>query len=272
MLGMDADAVMDVYWSNVGTSLESHGSNGWVDTSTQLSYVQPDQTTFNGIAETMQYPLSATPKRSQSLSAASTFNGFLDMLQDNSTTQPSSALTSCSSAVTEDDIGFDSSMQLCRELQEYCHYVSHRPSFTPSVYHNVFHDLLRMCTAASNMPPTAGHCPTAALVLAAMLKFLELCTLIISRLSENPVNSAMGAAHLQNMFLLKKMDLVLLPTKLYLAGKGHQAGVQKAQDLHHQIESTIIKEYPQLAWGDVNGHHHHVNHGDLSCSSCTTAR
>jgi hypothetical protein len=52
------------------------------------------------------------------------------------------------------------------------------------------------------------------------------------------------------MFLLKKMDLVLLPTKLFLSERGHHAGVQKAQALHHEIEAVIMNEYPQLAWGD----------------------
>lgn len=270
LLGMDADAAMDMYWSTAGASLETHGSNSWTDDATDLSYMQADASRFGGMAEAMQYPMPvAPPERSPSLFSFPTLNGGAGMLQNESTLQtPSSALSCSSGAATattiaaEGDLAFDSSMQLCRELQEYCHYASQRPS---SVHHTIFHHLPRLCTAAMNVPPTAGHCPTAALALAAMLKVLELCSLIIAKLPGSPGDSSsMGAAHLQDMFVMK---MVLRVIKLFLADKGHQAGVQKAQEL----EATVLGEYPELAWGDVDVDGQ-ARYGELPYLTCATAR
>jgi hypothetical protein len=290
-MGIDADVAMDAFWSNISSGDESYNASSWGEPTTlqqmQLSHNHShnsEGSTFGSVPDALQYPTPSSitfpshgmPEsdgtmplsRSQSQSHIQSqskplqpFGNFANMMQDGAH-QPS---VPSSSPDDNAAVEFESTMQLCRDLHEYRHRVSRRPSFAPSVHHHVFHDLLRMCTAATSMPPTAGHCPAVALVLAAMLKFLELCSAIIARLLDDPP-AMTGAAHLETMFLLKKMDLVLLPTKLFLSDKGHHAGVQRAQELHHQIEATLMKEYPQLAWGDVP----HTRHSQLPCGSCTT--
>lgn len=250
MPDVDADsAAMNVFWSSLSSGDESYvNTANWGDAATQLSYVHHELSAMKGHPETMQYPMSGPlpamlPKRSQS---SSTFSSVLEMARDN--LEPRSMPSS--SAVTEDAVGFDTTMQLCKDLHEYHHHVSRRASFTPSMHHNIFHEMLRMCTAATEMAPSSPHCPAIALILAAMLQFLELCGLVTARLSGKSSTDIPTVAHLENMFLLKQMDLVLLPIKLFLSEKGHQAGVQKAQSLHREIEAVILNQYPQMSWSD----------------------
>ncbi|SMR55849.1 unnamed protein product [Zymoseptoria tritici ST99CH_1A5] len=245
---------MNVFWSSLSSGDESYvNTASWGDAATQLSYAHHDHSGMNCIPESMQYSLSQPVPGMQRSDSYSTFGSMPDMSHGSF---QSRSIPSSTAATTDNDVSFDTTMQLCKDLHEYRSHVSRRPSFSPSVHHNLFHDMLRMCTAATNMPPqnTSGPaCPATALVLAAMLQFLDVCGLIISRLSDSSSMSTPASTHLENMFLLRKMDLVLLPTKLFLSDKGHHAGVARAQALHHEIEAVISNEYPQLAWGDGQG-------------------
>ncbi|EME86738.1 uncharacterized protein MYCFIDRAFT_77440 [Pseudocercospora fijiensis CIRAD86] len=146
-----------------------------------------------------------------------------------------------------DDLGFESALQVCKKLDEYCQYIAH-PVFMPSVEHEVFSVMARICTVAASKAPAASHCPAAALILAAILKVLELCGLIVAKLSRQPPASPLGGGSMESMFLLKKIDLLLLQTKVFLAQIEHHAGVQKAVELHRHIETTVQTDYPAMAW------------------------
>ncbi|KAF7187561.1 hypothetical protein HII31_11094 [Pseudocercospora fuligena] len=145
-----------------------------------------------------------------------------------------------------EELSFDMALQVCKKLDEYCQYIA-QPVFMPSVDHEVFGVMARICTLAASKAPAASHCPAAALILAAILKVLELCGLIVAKLSRQPPASPLGGS-MESMFLLKKIDLLLLQTKVFLSQIEHHAGVQKAVELHRHIEHTVQNDYPAMAW------------------------
>lgn len=159
---------------------------------------------------------------------------------------PSTGPSPANESLDLDDLGFDSALQVCKKLDAYCQCIGH-PVFIPSIDHEVFSVMARICTVAASKAPTASHCPAAALILAAILKVLELCGLIVAKLSRQPPPSPMGG-NMESVFLLKKIDLLLLQTKIFLSQIEHHAGVQKAVELHRHIESTLQNDYPTMAW------------------------
>lgn len=163
-------------------------------------------------------------------------------------TPPSTLVLSPFGDVNEnEDSGFDSTLQLCKKLDEYCQQVAH-PAFMPSSDHEVFALVSRLCTAETSKGGASSHCPSAALTMAAILKVLELCGLVVAKLSRLTPPPPGSPPHVEHVFLLKKVDLLLLQTKVFLTQAGQQAGVQKALELHEHIESTIQKDYPSVTW------------------------
>lgn len=147
-----------------------------------------------------------------------------------------------------DDLGFDSALQICKKLDECCHQIGNW-SFLPSSSHEVFTLVSKVCTALATRGIANGPCPATALFVAAMLRFLELCSLIVQQLSASPLSTSSASAdHVEHLFLLKKIDLLLLQNKVFLAQASQAAAVQKAAELHHHIESIVQRDFTGLAW------------------------
>lgn len=144
-----------------------------------------------------------------------------------------------------DDLGFDSALDICRRLDECCRQIGGW-AFLPSNNHEMFDLASRLCSATT----TRGHCPAAALIMAGVLKGVELCGLIVARLSHpTPLACSPSAAdQTGHFFLLQRIDLLLLQSKVFLVRAGQAAGAQKAVELHQHIESTLARDFAGWTW------------------------
>ena len=165
-------------------------------------------------------------------------------------TPPSSSAASISSmdVPTESSLSFNEILKLCESLEQR-RQLFQDPNYEVQDIPNVFNMIESVCRIAVETNPAsmdqAGA--SAALVLANLHKYIELCWSIVKHFSAK-TKQAQEAEALNHLLLLKRLDITLLQAKHAFSRMSQPAGGKKALQVHHYIENVVKQQYQSWLW------------------------
>lgn len=142
---------------------------------------------------------------------------------------------------------YASILDTCRRMHEYC---QRAPSNTESIDHDLLDTMAKLCTAAAtqaqDLPRRAAS--TATLVTSALLKVLEVSEATVARLTDR--SSMVPRGRVEDLFMLKQLDLMLLQSKVYFSQDDQYGGAQRATELHQAITPLVERDFSSWSWYD----------------------
>jgi hypothetical protein len=187
------------------------------------------------------------------------FNQWPDMSQVGHLLSPQASLhriqlddsaTNGASSVLSD---YSFLLAACNRMHEYCKPRPGTAVNTMYIDHDLLSTMAKTCAAAASAAgprdtSTQQKSATAALVSATLFKVLELCDVVVSRLSKRSPTDP--RPRIEELSTLKHLDLVLLQAKVSFTLEDQHSGVQKSVELHRAIMSLVDKDFGNWHWYD----------------------
>ena len=144
---------------------------------------------------------------------------------------------------TSPELEFDLALKLCADLEHRCRSVQDTNCLANAEAH--LQALDSVCMASIQAPPSADSA-SRSLILAALHKALEICGALVRACSTGARTS--DSALLQQLLLLRRLDVVVLFGRICFARMGQAAGRKTAEEIHANIEGLLRTEYGHWGW------------------------
>jgi len=145
-------------------------------------------------------------------------------------------------------LDFDAILKACTTLQDHCRVIK-EPGNGIKDMQAILGSLNSVCTTAAkaSISPFASDAASMALLLATLYKVSEVCEAVVCNvLGVWPAQQE--SQTVDNLFFLKRLDIVLLQTKILLTRMGHPDAAKKACSVHFRIESSLRQQFQHWMW------------------------
>lgn len=151
-------------------------------------------------------------------------------------------------AIPDEKLNFDTILKVCSDLQDHCRTMK-VPKDSPKDMQAIFGSLNSACmTAATAMvSPSTSDGASMALLHTTLCKVVELCDGIVnSILSAQPAQQEHHAINC--LLFLKRVDLILLQSKILLIRIDQPEAAKKADHVHSCIDNSLKQQWQPWMW------------------------